>query len=120
MSAIQETKPVRPDKPVSNGSKSSPYNTGDDRGALADWGVIEANAEDLRLLIASVLAAGDAIMFSCARKGTAYAVTIYHDGVPAKKWASDLEAFEDIVAVFTKIALTQVPQEVAKKLTLPQ
>lgn len=119
MSAIQETQPVRPNKPASNGSKSSPYNIGDDHRDTADWGISQANAEDVRLLIAAVLAAGDAVMFSCARKGAAYAVTIYHDGVPAKKWASNLGELEEIVSVFTKVALTQVPQEVTKKLTLP-
>lgn len=120
MSAIQETQPVRPNKPAHNGNKGSPYNVGDDHRDTADWGINQANAEDVRLLVAAVLAAGDAVMFSCARKGTAYAVTIYHDGIPAKKWASDLETFEEIVATFTRIALTQIPQEVAKKLTLPQ
>jgi hypothetical protein len=99
------------------GAKTSPYAAGDNNGPAGDWSVVEVNAEDLRLLVASVLAAGDAVMFSCARKGTAYAVTIYHDGVPTKKWAADTEAFGEIVDFFTKIALQQLPQEIAKRLT---
>lgn len=111
------TQPIRPNLPERKGAKASPYVTADDNNAVNDFSLIQANAEDIRLLIASVLAAGDAVMFSCARKGAAYAVTIYHDSVPAKKWAAELDVFEEIVDFFTKIALQQIPQEIAKRFT---
>ena len=113
----ENAQPVRANLPKQPGAKGSPYASVDDNRPSGDWSLIETNAEDLRLLVAGVLAAGDAVMFSCARKGTAYAVTIYHDGVPVKKWASDLEAFEEIVSLFTRIALQQLPQEIAKRFT---
>jgi hypothetical protein len=113
--APQDTLRANGTKP--SGAKTSPYSAGDDNRTTGDWSVIQANAEDVRLLVASVLAAGDAVMFSCARKGTAYAVTIYHDGIPTKKWAAELDVFEEIVDFFTKIALQQIPQEVAKRFT---
>lgn len=113
-----QVKSIRRDLPKQPGVKSSPYDTGGPSGASTDFSVIEADANDVRLLIASVLAAGDAVMFSCARKGAAYAVTVYHDGIPVKKWAAELEVFEEIVDFFTKIALQQIPQEISKRLTL--
>lgn len=109
---------VTGDKPPR--AKSSPYVADSVNNTNDSFSLIQANAEDIRLLVASVLAAGDAVMFSCARKGAAYAVTVYHDGVPAKQWAAELEVFEQIVDFFTKIALQQIPQEIAKRLTLPQ
>jgi hypothetical protein len=111
------TDAVRANGAKSGGVKASPYAAGDDNRPAGDWSVIQANAEDVRLLVASVLAAGDAVMFSCARKGTAYAITIYHDGIPTKKWAAELEVFGEIVDFFTKIALQQIPQEIAKRFT---
>ena len=116
------TQPVtlRRDVPKQPGTKTSPYDVGGDTGGSTDFCVIQADAEDVRLLIASVLAAGDAVMFSCARKGAAYAVTVYHDGIPVKKWAAELEVFEEIVDFFTKIALQQIPQDIARRLTLPK
>lgn len=113
----ESTKPVRTPGTKQSGVKTSPYDVNSGDGPSGDWSVIQASAEDVRLLIASVLAAGDAVMFSCARKGTAYAVTIYHEGVPVKKWAAELEVFEEIVDFFTKIALAQIPQDVAKRFT---
>lgn len=111
------TDAIRANGTKPSGTKASPYATGDDNRPIGDWSLIQANAEDVRLLVASVLAAGDAVMFSCARKGTAYAVTIYHEGIPTKKWAAELEVFEEIVEFFTKIALQQIPQEIAKRFT---
>lgn len=113
----ETTEPVRRDLPKQQGTKTSPYAVDNDRSASNDWSLVETNAEDIRLLVASVLAAGDAVMFSCARKGCAYAVTVYHDGVPVKKWANELAAFEDVISFFTAIALQQIPAEVAKRLT---
>lgn len=111
---------LRRDLPEQQGIKTSPYDTGTNTRDNSEFSVIQANAEDVRLLIASVLAAGDAVMFSCARKGAAYAVTVYHDGIPVKQWAAELDVFEQVVEFFTKIALQQIPQEVAKRLTLPK
>lgn len=109
---------VRSDLPKQQGTKVSPYATTDNTSSAVDWSIVQTNAEDLRLLVAAILAAGDAVMFSCARKGVAYAITVYHDGIPVKKWAVNLEAFEDAVSDFTRIALAQIPQEVVEKLTL--
>lgn len=114
---VGKAQPIRPVGTKPPGIRNSPYATDSDNSTSADFTIIQANAEDVRLLIASVLAAGDAVMFSCARKGTAYAVTIYHEGVPVKKWAAELEVFEEIVDFFTKIALAQIPQDVAKRFT---
>lgn len=110
-------KPIRPATAKPPGVAASPYASADSDNNPDSWTIIQANAEDVRLLIASVLAAGDAVMFSCSRKGVAYAVTIYHDSIPVKKWAAELEVFEEIVDFFTKIALAQIPQEIAKRFT---
>lgn len=114
---VVKPQPIRPAGAKQPGIKGSPYASDSDNSTVADFTIIQANAEDVRLLIASVLAAGDAVMFSCSRKGVAYAVTIYHDSVPVKKWAAELEVFEEIVDFFTKIALAQIPQEIAKRFT---
>lgn len=117
MGADETARPVRSTGAKQSGAKASPYDVGGDTRPAGDWSLIEADATDIRLLVASVLAAGDALMFSCARKGTAYAITIYHDGIPTKKWAAELEVFNEIVDFFTAIALQQIPQDIAKRFT---
>lgn len=118
--STNEQKPnsVRPSGTKQSDAKASPYALDNPSRAASDWGISDVNAGDLRLAIAAILAAGDAVMFSCARKGVAYCITVYHDGIPVKQWATEQEEVEEALARITTIALSRVPKEVQEKLTI--
>ncbi|HET8705931.1 MAG TPA: hypothetical protein VFM46_06475 [Pseudomonadales bacterium] len=117
MNAVQKHESVRPNNGNSARAKVSPYASAvrDSRGD--DWSITQADAGDLQLLVAACLAAGDAVMFSCSRKGYAICTTVYHDGEPTKLWATSADDFAEIVGKVTRLALQQLPSEVAAKLT---
>ena len=117
MTAVSKQQPVQPNRSTSGRGANNPYSSISDDTSTRDWSVMEIDAGDLQLLIAAALAAGDAIMFSASKKGPLVGLTVYHDGEPTKKWASDAEAFGVLVDKFTRLALAQLPSEVQQKLT---
>ena len=114
MNAVSKPGSVRQDRSAHIGGKASPYASVAASSGGGDWSITEG---DLQLLIAACIAAGDAVMISCSRKGYAICLTIYHDGEPTKIWCTTAEDFENAVSKVTRLALQQVPTEVAAKLT---
>jgi len=117
MSAVPKLKPVPTNRGTSIGSADNPYKSLDAVSDNRDWNVTDIDAKDLQLLIAACIAAGDAVMFSGSKKGPVICITVYHNGEPTKKWTDGPELFAELVSKFTRLALTQVPNEVAQKLT---
>ena len=117
MHAVPKHGSVRQDRGANAGAKTSPYASVAAGSSGGDWSITQSDAGDLQLLIAACIAAGDAVMISCSRKGYAICLTIYHDGEPTKIWCTSAEDFENAVSKVTRLALQQVPAEVAAKLT---
>lgn len=117
MSAVQRPQSVSADRSTSARSKNNPYSSLDALTDNRDWNVTDVDAKDLQLLIASCIAAGDAVMFSASKKGPIIGITVYHDGEPTKKWTDNAELFSELIGKFTRLALAQLPVEVQQKLT---
>lgn len=117
MNALQEHKPVRPNSGNGSRTKTSPYAAAVNNSGSSDWSITEGDAGDLQLLVAACIAAGDAVMFSCSRKGYAICVTVYHDGEPTKLWCTSAEDFTETVGKVTRLALQQLPAEIQARLT---
>lgn len=116
MNAVPKNEPVRTNHGTSSRSKTSPYAAAASTSRGGDWNITQSDAGDLQLLVAACIAAGDAVMFSCSRKGYAVCVTVYHEGEATKLWATSVDDFTEIVSKITRLALEQVPAEVVTKL----
>ena len=115
--AVSKLKPVPADRNGNRGTKSNPYASATQPGNDRDWSLLDVDSRDLQLLLAACIAAGDAVMFSASKKGPVIGLTVYHDGEPTKLWANNPEAMSDIIEKVTRLALQQLPSEVAAKLT---
>jgi hypothetical protein len=117
MCAVQKQQPVQSNRSTSNRSQANPYADIDTDDSGDSWSLLEIDAGDLQLLLAACIAAGDAVMFSASKKGPLVGLTVYHNGEPTKKWGNSAEQFAELVSKFTRLALAQLPPEIAQRLT---
>lgn len=84
-------------------------------GSSNDFGWDDIPATTVKLVVAAIVACGEAVMFSSTRQG-GLSFTIYGAGEPLKVYRNDIESLTEALDYATETALESLDPETARKI----